>query len=191
MTLRLPDGSIQQIRYTGNVPPQVVLAPMPAAAPPGFFGPVLFGPIGFGPSFAAVERMSAILDRQADAMMRQVAAMQSAVMEGGSDRLPPGLQVYSMSSTIGGNGVCMRSVEIIFLQWRREAADGLPHLRKLRSRTKRRPADRGERTASDAARFVQGSAYDRGKGIWRAPHTRDGTAGLLPALSRRTVKPPP
>src|SRR5579863_8308821 len=64
MTVRLPDGGVEEIRYTGDVPPQIVFAAGPAStdvfAPlPSFFGP--------GSPFAALDRISAEMDRQAAA----------------------------------------------------------------------------------------------------------------------------
>ncbi len=109
MNLRLPDGSIAQIQYTGDVPPQVAVMPAPVA----IAAPPFFAPPGFGAPFAMMERMSAMMDRQAEMMLRQAAAMQAA-MNAPAANLPPGAQAYSISSTIGGGGVCMRSVQVTY-----------------------------------------------------------------------------
>lgn len=110
MTLRLPDGSIAQIPYTGDTPPQVAVVPVPVAVlPPGFFAPA-----GFGPSFASLDRLSAMMDRQMEMMMRQAAAMQQAAMGSTPVALPPGTHMYSVSSTIAGSGACMRSVQVTY-----------------------------------------------------------------------------
>ena len=111
LNIRLPDGTIEQIQYTGDVPPRVVLnsGPVEAVTPP--FDQPAFGP--FGPSFAALERISAMLDRQAEMMLRQAATM-PALLNGPIGNLPQGVHVYSMSSTIGGNGVCMHSTQITY-----------------------------------------------------------------------------
>jgi hypothetical protein len=108
MNVRMPDGSIAQIQYMGDVPPQVVVAPAPiqAVTPP-------FGPIAIDPGFVAMARISDMLNRQADMMLRQAAAM-PALLQNGAAQMPPGMHVYSMSSTIGNNGVCMRSVQITY-----------------------------------------------------------------------------
>ncbi len=108
MNVRMPDGSTAQIRYLGEVPPQIVVTPAPieAVTPP-------FGPVAVDPAFAAMQQISEMLDRQADMMLRQAAAMPALLQNGGA-QLPPGMHVYSMSSTIGGNGVCMRSVQITY-----------------------------------------------------------------------------
>jgi hypothetical protein len=114
MLVRLPDGSVRQIQYMGDVPPRVVFVPAPMAGAP------LFAADGPDSPFAAMQRMSAIMDRQAEMMMRQVAAMQAAAADAptdepsgiAADANPAGARVYSMSSVIGAGGVCMRSVQI-------------------------------------------------------------------------------
>jgi len=108
MNVQMPDGSVAQIQYVGDVPPQVIVAPaaMQAVTPP-------FGPIAMDPGFAAMARMSEMLNRQADMMLRQAAVMPALLQNGGA-QMPPGMHVYSMSSTIGNGGVCMRSVQITY-----------------------------------------------------------------------------
>jgi hypothetical protein len=108
MTIRLPDGSVRQIQYAGDVPPQVIVAPAPVA------------PIGFADPFAAMRLMSAMLDRQADMMLRQAAATRQGTTDDAENA--PGMRVYSMSSTIGASGVCMRSVQITY------TGDAKPHV---------------------------------------------------------------
>ncbi len=109
LTVRLPDGGIEQIQYTGDVPPQVILAPAPAALAAPVFAPQF----SLGPSFAAMERIAAVMDQQAAAMMRQVSEL--PMMTGGLvGGLPPGVSGYSMISTMAGNNVCTRSVQITF-----------------------------------------------------------------------------
>lgn len=110
MNLRLPDGRIAQIRYIGDTPPRVAVLPVAVPVVP----PVSFAPIGFGPDFASLERLSAMMDRQAEMMLRQAAAMQQAAVSGEAARLPPGTQTYSVSSSIGGSGFCMRSVRVTY-----------------------------------------------------------------------------
>jgi hypothetical protein len=95
MTVRLPDGQIEQIQYTGAVPPVIVMAP--PAMPAGF---------GLGNPFAVLERMTAAMDRQAEAMLREANALAARPMPnpGGSGVIP----------AMSGPGVCMRSVQITF-----------------------------------------------------------------------------
>jgi hypothetical protein len=116
MTLQLPGGGVAEIRYTGDVPPQVVLSPAPVeyGAPmpiSSFFGP--------GSPFAMLDRISAAMDREAASLMRQAEMLAYAPAFAGNQpieaalrNLPPGTQSYTMVSTWSGNGVCTQSVEI-------------------------------------------------------------------------------
>jgi hypothetical protein len=114
MTVRLPDGGVAQVRYTGNVAPQVSFSD--GAAPLEMFAPM---PSMFGPNspFAQLERISAEMDRQAAAMFQRANAIAAAARSGQSPEtamrsLPPDSQGYSFISTMSGSGVCMQSVQI-------------------------------------------------------------------------------
>jgi hypothetical protein len=96
VNLVLPDGQIEQVSYRGDVPPRFVAVPVGFAASP----------------FADFERMSAMMDRQIDAMMQQAAAL---------SRLTPmltGMQVgapgTTFVATFSSNGTCTRSTQITF-----------------------------------------------------------------------------
>ena len=86
MTVRLLGGGVEQIEYTGNVPPRVVLVPSPTTIAAPMFAP---------DPFATLERISAMMDQQAEAMLQRIAAM-------------PDL------AATPGSGVCTRSVQITF-----------------------------------------------------------------------------
>jgi hypothetical protein len=120
MTVQLPGGGIEQIEYTGDVAPQVILssaspddadaAPMAVALPLGATDP-----------FAALEQISAQMDQQAAAMINAVNAMAAGAMAqpGGMvpasfGQLPPGSAGYSYiaSMTGGAGGACMQSLQI-------------------------------------------------------------------------------
>lgn len=116
LTIQLPGGGVEQISYTGDVAPQVVLAPPGAvdavAAPmPPALMPVA---LPFGPSdpFAALEQISATMDQQAAAMINAVNEMAAGAPLPGA--LLPGANGYSFISSLSGGlgGGCMRSVEI-------------------------------------------------------------------------------
>jgi hypothetical protein len=114
MTVALPDGGVAQIRYTGNVAPRISFSEQPA----WFDMPAVFAPM-LGPAspFAALDRISAAMDREMTAMMRQANALSAAAQSGRLEAtalrdLPPGSTGYSFISTMSGNGVCSRSVEI-------------------------------------------------------------------------------
>jgi hypothetical protein len=92
MTVRLPNGAVEQIRYTGDVPPQVVFVPQAVA---------------YESPFAMLGRMTAMMDRQAEAMMRTINAMMaqpfpSRTTEAGFGAIP------------AGSSVCMRSVQVTY-----------------------------------------------------------------------------
>lgn len=108
LVVRLPDGSLERIRYAGNRPPQVRIDGDPDPAP-GLFDP-------FWPSapFADLDRISAAMDREAAAMLQQANSMMQAspgnLATVGLGELPAGAQGYSVVSTLSGDGVCTRSV---------------------------------------------------------------------------------
>ena len=115
LTVRLPDGGVERIIYTGNVAPRVEVAT--AGAPVPILWP---GPAGFDDTaFAAMDRISAQMDREMAAMFRQADALgsQAATDPGGvtfasTAGLPAGAQSFSFVATMSGAGVCSRSIEI-------------------------------------------------------------------------------
>lgn len=116
MTVALPGGGIAEIRYTGNVPPQVSLTDMPASLAAFDAMPALFGPDS---PFAAMQRVSAEMDRQMAAMFAQADSLAARARSGSPQavetafgNMPPGSAGYSFVSTMSSNGVCTRSVEI-------------------------------------------------------------------------------
>lgn len=109
MNLMLPDGGVAHIRYTGDIAPTVSIgdSPMTVAAFPSLFGN--------GSPFAEMERISAAMDQQAAQLFREAAAIQAnpgLIDVWTPGKLPPGAREYQFVSTISGNGVCSRSVEI-------------------------------------------------------------------------------
>lgn len=129
MTVQLPDGGVAQIRYTGNIAPRVSFSeaptPIDVFAPlPSVFGPSLFGP---GSPFAMLDRISAAMDGEAAAMLRQAEAMSAAARSGrltgtALGNLPPNGASYSFVSTMSGNGVCSQSIEVT------RTGNGAPHV---------------------------------------------------------------
>ncbi|UIJ44248.1 hypothetical protein LZK98_14360 [Sphingomonas cannabina] len=114
INLTLPDGSQQQIRYSGDVAPQVVVLPVHALpAPVAWFGGDPFG------SFSAFDRIAAAMDRQVDVMLRQAAELSASAPEDAAPmtrmaagKLPAGSYSYSFVSTSTGSGTCSRSFEM-------------------------------------------------------------------------------
>jgi hypothetical protein len=118
ITLQLPNGAVEQIRYAGDVPPQVILSPEPSGPPDASFGP--------DSPFAMLDRISAEMDQQMAAMMQEVQALAAQPMSGLTEvslgNLPPGAEGWSFASTLSGNGVCTRSVQVTY------SGVGQPHV---------------------------------------------------------------
>ena len=116
MTVDMPGGGVAHIRYTGDLAPKVnfvrTAAGGLAAAPIGFFGE---------PSaFAEMDRISALMDRQMAMLMQQASLMhlrvlQNAPLTSAEFKTLPDGSGYSFVSTLSGNGVCMKSVQITTL----------------------------------------------------------------------------
>ncbi|GAA0296792.1 hypothetical protein GCM10009087_03220 [Sphingomonas oligophenolica] len=113
LNIALPDGSIEQIHYSGDVAPRVAIAP-----PREIALPVAFAPFEMAP-FADFDRIAAAMDRQMDAMMRQASTMAALPVspDGRIDtaafgKMPAGTVQYSFVSTSSGKGMCSRSVQV-------------------------------------------------------------------------------
>jgi len=111
MTVQLPGGGMAEIRYTGNIPPQVTVSAGPAAT--GDVLPIA-SMLGTSSPFGMLDRITAEMDREAAALFRYADAM--AARPGASGltltNLPPGTRGFSYVSTMSGNGLCTRSTEI-------------------------------------------------------------------------------
>ncbi len=97
LTIPLPSGQLEQVRYTGDVPPTIIVAPalMPMSGVPVS--------VDSSSPFAMLEQISAMMDRQADALFRAVAADGS-----------PDVMVNGATPALSGAGVCMHSVQITY-----------------------------------------------------------------------------
>jgi hypothetical protein len=111
LTVRLPDGSVEHIRYVGDQPPEVSLDQEtgPLASPASD----LFGADAV---FADLDRMSADMDRRAAAMLEEARRMEAHAFAGSDPLLLdfgklPGWRGYSVVSTMSGNHICTRSVQ--------------------------------------------------------------------------------
>jgi hypothetical protein len=107
MNVSLPDGSVAQIEYSGDVAPQVTVQPTEAQA------------AAYADPFAELDRMAAYMEAQHQAMMQQVAAMEKAAVQAGTaapgqmtlvGNLPAGTQFSYVSSTTDEHG-CTQTVE--------------------------------------------------------------------------------
>lgn len=112
MTIQLPNGGSETIRYTGNVAPKVSFVQEPFAV--AWPGPVTFG---FDPSFAAFDRIAADMSRQMDAFWRQAQTMASwsgsgNLSQASLQKQAPGSSTYSVVSQSFGDKVCTRMIQI-------------------------------------------------------------------------------
>lgn len=112
LKVALPDGSVEQIRYSGDVAPRILVLPVRAMpmAPIAMFDAA---------PFAMFDQIAAEMDRQTDAMLQQAAAMtvQPATVDGKIDttafaKMPAGTVHYSFVSTSTGDGTCSRSIQV-------------------------------------------------------------------------------
>lgn len=110
MKVVMPDGSVAQIRYVGDTPPQVVAVPAAQVMPVAMADP-----------FAMMDRIAYEMDRRMDAMLQQAAAIQRAAPNGQLSEaalrsMPPGTVSYSYTSFSSGNGAsCSQSVQVTSL----------------------------------------------------------------------------
>jgi hypothetical protein len=97
-----PDGSSVRIEYVGDVAPKVTVVPAPAVTPFGLFDRSMFD-----------------MQRQIDAMMRQVDAMAGAPLAGAPGlnvaaygNAPQGSSSVTVVSTSNGSKTCTRTTEV-------------------------------------------------------------------------------
>lgn len=118
MTVRLPGGSVEHIRYSGNVPPRVIIREAPDVFDAGF------GPVLADPAFADLERISAEMnqfwmsfDRRMAAAVRADDGLLAAVQNPDQPigvrfgNIPAGS--YASVSEFSTNGVCTNIIRII------------------------------------------------------------------------------
>jgi hypothetical protein len=107
LNVALPDGSVAQIEYSGDVAPSVAVQPVDAI------------PVVFTDPFAELDQMAAYMEAQHQAMMQQVAALEKAAAEGNTgapgqlttvSNLPAGVHYSYVSSATDANG-CTQTVE--------------------------------------------------------------------------------
>lgn len=121
MSVALPDGSVAQIHYYGDIPPQVEVAQAPSVTPDDF------APAGDGSDatpFAMVDEISAEMSKQVEAMLQQVAHVDAMVAAQPASAaptfdmaalksMPAGTVHYSFVSTSSGSGgTCSRSIQM-------------------------------------------------------------------------------
>jgi hypothetical protein len=110
MNVPLPDGSVAHVQYVGDVAPKVTVDPAPLA--PGFWTS------GMMPSFASFDRMIEQMNRETQAMMRQVQQMNAQPGAPGMNvasygSMPAGADSVSVVSVSNGGGTCTRRTEVV------------------------------------------------------------------------------
>lgn len=114
MTVHLPDGSLEIIRYSGNQPPTITFPGDPDAALRLF---TTLDPFDAHSPFADMKRISAAMDRETAAMMSDARFFTpwpdgtDDLMKVDLSKLPKGAQGYTMISTTSGKGTCTRTME--------------------------------------------------------------------------------
>jgi len=107
LNVTLPDGSIAQVEYSGDVAPTVSVRPGDAV------------PVAYVDPFVELDQIAAYMEAQHQAMVRQVAALEKAAAAGGSGapgqltvvgNVPAGVHYTYVSSTTDANG-CTQTVE--------------------------------------------------------------------------------
>jgi hypothetical protein len=105
MSVPLPDGSVAKIEYVGDVAPKVTVTPAPLS-------------VGF-PSFGVLGRSMADMDRQIDAMLREMRQMQTRPVAGAPGmnvaaygNMPAGSSSVTVVSTSNGTKTCTRTTEV-------------------------------------------------------------------------------
>ena len=105
MNVPLPDGSVAHVEYVGSVAPKVTVSPAPLAGP--------FAPFGI------FDRSGFDMERQIDAMMRQINDMARAPIAGAPGlsvaaygNAPAGANSVTVVSTSNGVKTCTRTTEV-------------------------------------------------------------------------------
>jgi hypothetical protein len=105
LNVPLPDGSTARIEYVGNVPPKVSVTPAPISQ--------IFAPFGL------FDRSMFDMDRQIDAMMRQVEQISRQPTAGtpgmnvaAYGNMPAGSSSVTVISTSDGSKTCTRTTEV-------------------------------------------------------------------------------
>jgi hypothetical protein len=105
MTVPLPDGSTARIDYVGSIAPKVTVTPAPLS-------------IGF-PAFGMFDRSMFDMQRQIDAMMREIDRTAKLPVAGAPGlnvaaygNMPAGTSSVTVVSTSNGSRTCTRTTEV-------------------------------------------------------------------------------
>lgn len=117
MTVTLPGGGVEHVTYSGDVRPEIVVMPNARFAN-SVLAPFTRPLLSFweDPVFADMDRISAQMDREMNAMMQQAATLQAGARQGvynaSLGKVAPGTVEYSQISTWSRNGVCTRTMRL-------------------------------------------------------------------------------
>ena len=105
LNVALPDGATARVEYVGNIAPKVTVTPAPVAGPFAQFG--------------MFDRSMFDMDRQIDAMMRQVSEMTRQPIAGAPGlnvaaygNAPAGSSSVTIVSTSNGTQTCTRRTDV-------------------------------------------------------------------------------
>jgi hypothetical protein len=113
MNVPLPDGSVAQIEYVGNVAPKVTIAPRPMASAAADAWGMPF------PSFAGFDRMIDQMQRQSQQMIQQAQQMSrqpngiAAPYIASYANMPAGQTSTTVVSISNNGSTCTRSTEVV------------------------------------------------------------------------------
>lgn len=121
LTVRLPDGAVARIQYTGKVAPRVTFAATPLAFAATPFATAFYGPLAppEASPFVSLDRISAQMDADMNALMQQAdslampVVMPDQVLSLNLAIAPRGATQYAFESMAMGNGdYCTRSMQV-------------------------------------------------------------------------------
>ena len=115
MTVALPSGGTAIIEYRGDIAPSVRFAPSPGFAPVGFIP----GPFFDMPDFSGLDRMTAAINQQMNAIARQANFLAATPPTPGTAQpalaafgnMPAGMNSYSSVTTVTDKGSCTRTTQ--------------------------------------------------------------------------------
>lgn len=106
-----PDGSVQHIRYSGEIAPRILVVPVHRPMLPA---------MSLRQEMIRFDRIVAAMDRRMDMMLRRAARLAAEAPDGeqgvrfvSGETLPPGTVSYSFVSTTSGGKTCSRSVRVV------------------------------------------------------------------------------
>jgi len=175
MNVALPDGSVAQVRYQGDVAPRIVIADTPIQH------------ISLADPFAGMDRMFAAMEMQHQQMMQRVAQMQAQMADAvqqaqsqtrtvsaadGAVAPANGVVQYSFVSTTSGNG-CTTSV-----QWRSDGSGAQPQVYKTSS------GECGAKPEGAKRQMTAAPAKEEARPVKAAAPKKDEAPKAIPGANR-------